>query len=670
MAAAAQPQDGESVEDVLKELAGGDLRGNPFSMFARRATLVITGLVHISILLLPKSQTDGAGGEPGSPPAATAAVGSSSRAGGAAAGGGSGGGGGPAAAGGTSDPAAELRAAGFPADSSDLQRWEQVQGILDRTATGGLDWTNCCVYRVTEEGGATVQPTPPHPLSCTAAYHATRGSGNVVISNDFEKKGPHFADWRALYEAGARSMAAAPMYVQQRVVGVLSLASAEPHAFDRCRLVWLLAMVLVPFVSALRYTSQALEMEAFIQRIMPPLLEQNYLRNTAQKRPAAASAGAVPTRKPPRGPRERPAAAPTAASQADPAPPRAPTLAGPAPDSGATAASGSDQFAQNAEVLITGAAGGHAACDLLAPPTPAGMAASPAASLSDGGPPLHSADDRAPRKAGGSVRMAGRAARANGRARRDGSLAGSAPALSVAISNSMACDVLPGATSDNGTLGGCGDPLDPYALSSSDSDLDWGDFFFNLISMCIVYAYFSEAAVGGESQAAIVVSMCIAAIDIVLLALRWLWYEQYITAGGAVLQAFQAYRLLVLPVANTWMSWSLLNKLGITPGGAVVAAIGCVVLACLMRFFLHAPLQLASVLFAASSTTKVCSRFFASTTGLGCMSAVSLVQLSLGVFVPTLLGQLLDARSAGDKPAFLPHVQAKRWLLNGGGGGL
>lgn len=30
--------------------------------------------------------------------------------------------------------------------------------------------------------------------------------------------------------------------------------------------------------------------------------------------------------------------------------------------------------------------------------------------------------------------------------------------------------------------------------------------------------------------------MAIAAVDIALLALRWLWYEQYITAGGAVLQ--------------------------------------------------------------------------------------------------------------------------------------
>jgi len=202
------------------------------------------------------------------------------------------------------------------------------------------------------------------------------------------------------------------------------------------------------------------------------------------------------------------------------------------------------------------------------------------------------------------------------------------------------------------------------------ADLDWGDFFFNLISMCIVYAYFSEAAVAGESQAAIVVSMCIAAIDIVLLALRWLWcvgkgwgvgegwggwvsmgvainivllvlrwlmrsrsarvvavwvewdvwavvggggwsvawehwvsasfvlfslplhftqrlrrrpparrYEQYITYGGAVLQVFQMYRLVVLPVANTWMSWSLLNKLGIAPSTLVVAATGLAVLA-------------------------------------------------------------------------------------------
>lgn len=80
-----------------------------------------------------------------------------------------------------------------------------------------------------------------------------------------------------------------------------------------------------------------------------------------------------------------------------------------------------------------------------------------------------------------------------------------------------------------------------------------------------------------------------------------------------------------------------------------------------MRFLLHAPLQLASVLFAAASTTQVCGRFFASTTSLGCMGAVSLMQLSLGVFIPGIMCHVLDMRST-DKP-YLPHVQAKRWLL-------
>ena len=172
----------------------------------------------------------------------------------------------------------------------------------------------------------------------------------------------------------------------------------------------------------------------------------------------------------------------------------------------------------------------------------------------------------------------------------------------------------------------------------------------------------------GESQAAIVVSMCIAGVDIALLALRWLWYEQYITYGGAVLQVFQMYRLVVLPVANTWMSWSLLSKLGIAPAGREVAAIGGVVLLFMLlglhvRFFLHAPLQLASVLFAASATTDVCTRIFASTSGLGCMSVVSALQLSLGVVVPSVLVHVLEMRvSPGDKPQ-LPHVQAKRWML-------
>lgn len=42
---------------------------------------------------------------------------------------------------------------------------------------------------------------------------------------DFEASGPHFVDWRALYEQkGCRSMVAAPLLVCGRPVAVLCLA--------------------------------------------------------------------------------------------------------------------------------------------------------------------------------------------------------------------------------------------------------------------------------------------------------------------------------------------------------------------------------------------------------------------------------------------------------------
>jgi hypothetical protein len=66
---------------------------------------------------------------------------------------------------------------------------------------------------------------------------------------------------------------------------------------------------------------------------------------------------------------------------------------------------------------------------------------------------------------------------------------------------------------------------------TSDTELDWSDFFFNLVSMCIVYAYFSEAATANENQLAVFLSMGIACVDILLLALRWLFYEQHLHCG-------------------------------------------------------------------------------------------------------------------------------------------
>lgn len=58
----------------------------------------------------------------------------------------------------------------------------------------------------------------------------------------------------------------------------------------------------------------------------------------------------------------------------------------------------------------------------------------------------------------------------------------------------------------------------------------------------------------------------------------------------------QAYRVVVLPVANTWMSWSLLHKMSITPSGPLIVLLGIVLLACIImglqvRFCADMPAQ-------------------------------------------------------------------------------
>ena len=88
------------------------------------------------------------------------------------------------------------------------------------------------------------------------------------------------------------------------------------------------------------------------------------------------------------------------------------------------------------------------------------------------------------------------------------------------------------------------------APSRQDADLDWGDFFFNLISMCIVYAHFSEAGVGGETNAAVLFSMAIAGVDIVLLLLRWLWHERFVSYRLAFPLFLQASSIHVVQASS------------------------------------------------------------------------------------------------------------------------
>ena len=165
------------LDDLLAELSSGSVAGtNAFKLFVQRAQLVVAGLMHVSVLLLPRltaaaapKPSDGGGGkhkrggggagQPSAPPGSGAK--SSSATGGAS------------------------PAPGFPADGSDLAAWERSNAALERHSASGYDWSNSCVYTLSEDRGAVVEPQPEYPVAATAAFRATRGrKGEAVIIND------------------------------------------------------------------------------------------------------------------------------------------------------------------------------------------------------------------------------------------------------------------------------------------------------------------------------------------------------------------------------------------------------------------------------------------------------------------------------------------------------
>ncbi len=83
-------------------------------------------------------------------------------------------------------------------------------------------------------------------------------------------------------------------------------------------------------------------------------------------------------------------------------------------------------------------------------------------------------------------------------------------------------------------------------------------------------------------------------------------------------------------------------------------------LAMQVRFFLHAPLQLATVLLAAASAHHTCTAVQANTTSAACLNLISALQMLLGLLVPSFLTFVLDFRMSS---SYLPLVQAKYSLI-------
>ena len=215
-APAADPLKG--VESLITELSSLSTY-SAFRLFLQRAQALITGLVYVSVLVLPKnpdttgnaanntaknrkggvrgSSTSNSKSKKGGENSNTAAPkNASSR-------NNSGGKGG----------ASEDVLPGATADGSDLEAWQRVDTALEQETACGLDWANSCIYELknqeeeeekinlldndkNEINNSTVNsprngvlflaPEPEYPLPATAAFYAAMNSVEGIICNEYD----------------------------------------------------------------------------------------------------------------------------------------------------------------------------------------------------------------------------------------------------------------------------------------------------------------------------------------------------------------------------------------------------------------------------------------------------------------------------------------------------
>jgi len=210
-APAAQGLASNDVESLIAELSSLPTTA-AFRLFLQRAQALITGLVYVSILVLPrkanasedgkrstKNKKSGNGGGSTSNNlnneakngGNTTAFNSPLR----------------SQRNGSTLPGAVsekdyLVLPGTTADGSDLEAWQRVNSALENKAACGLDWGNSCVYELIDkeinrniasdgggggDGGVLLLASEPeYPLPSTAAFHAATKSLDGIICNQYD----------------------------------------------------------------------------------------------------------------------------------------------------------------------------------------------------------------------------------------------------------------------------------------------------------------------------------------------------------------------------------------------------------------------------------------------------------------------------------------------------
>lgn len=192
------------LDNALFDLSSSTETGtNAFQTFVKRVQLVVAGLVHVSVLVLPRladwsnthQGTAATNCDSGKQKRGNSAINtktdsaSASREKSLSDG--------PHSSlrnnnGQTDDnfpscrPGSGFPSPGFPADGSHVPHWISVNNVLERSASSGFDWTNSCVFNLSASRGPRVEPDPPYRISATAAYHAILEKKEALVCSDYD----------------------------------------------------------------------------------------------------------------------------------------------------------------------------------------------------------------------------------------------------------------------------------------------------------------------------------------------------------------------------------------------------------------------------------------------------------------------------------------------------
>eukprot|EP00210_Caulerpa_lentillifera_P007591 g7249.t3 len=209
-----------------------------------------------------------------------------------------------------------------------------------------------------------------------------------------------------------------------------------------------------------------------------------------------------------------------------------------------------------------------------------------------------------------------------------------------------------------------------YSRPVTEQSINWGDCILTIVNLLFVYVYLNKVAVRGHSWMALFLCIGVWIFEFILLQIIYLLLGQSGNQGPFIVGICQIYRVIVIPVANTWMAWRVLDHLELQPDSQHILLLSLCLLICILlgsrfRFLLQVPIQMLSIILAAISTPDICHRFVPiSVYPFICIGIVITFQVCVAYLIPTLLARNFESLQKNPEMSFrncpcLPHMQTE-----------